>query len=77
MQDVLKEYGPALMTVVAIIALIAMISLLIGNDTDSVVGKAFSGLISDFFDQAQSAAGLASGTAQTAADAAAAAAGGN
>lgn len=70
MQDVLKEYGPALITVVAIIALIAVISFLIGHDADSIVGKAFSGLISSFFEKAQGAAGMA---VQSAGDAAAAA----
>lgn len=49
MQDILKEYGPALITVVAILALIAVITALIGTDEGSVVGKAFSDLISNFF----------------------------
>jgi L-asparagine transporter-like permease len=52
MQDILKEYGPALITVVAILALIALVTFLIGKDGGSVVGKAFSNLITDFFSKA-------------------------
>ena len=59
MQDVLKEYGPALITVVAIIALITVISFLIGHDSSSIVGKAFGDLIESFFTQAENAAGVA------------------
>jgi len=50
MQDILKEYGPALITVIAILALIALVVFLIGSDTGSVVGEAFSNLIKGFFD---------------------------
>ena len=55
MQDILKEYGPALITVVAILALIALVTFLIGKDGGSVVGKAFSNLITDFFSKATGA----------------------
>ncbi|MBQ5430388.1 MAG: hypothetical protein IIU28_01900 [Lachnospiraceae bacterium] len=56
MQDILKEYGPALITVVAILALIAVITVLIGHDGSSVVGTAFKNLINGFFESAQNAA---------------------
>lgn len=52
MQDILKEYGPAIITVIAIIALIGLISFLIGHDSSSIVGKAFSNLINNFFSSA-------------------------
>ena len=65
MQDVLKEYGPALITVVAIIALITVISFLIGHDGSSVVGKAFESLIEGFFEQAENAAGVAKNVTDT------------
>ena len=55
MQDLIREYGGALITVVAILALIAVISVLIGSDEGSVVGQAFSGLISHFFESAPGA----------------------
>lgn len=52
MQDIIKEYGPAIITVIAIVALIGLISFLIGTDGSSVVGKAFSDLINNFFTSA-------------------------
>ncbi len=52
MQDILKEYGPALITVVAIIALVAVVTFLIGSGSDGVVGKEFSNLITTFFEKA-------------------------
>jgi len=58
MQDILKEYGPALITVVAILALIGLVVFLIGTNGDSVVGKAFAGLIEGFFESANQAAGV-------------------
>ena len=61
MQDILKEYGPAIITVVSIVALIGLISFLIGTDAGSVVGQAFSELISGFFRSAESAGGIMGG----------------
>ena len=63
MQDILKEYGPAIITVVSIVALIGLISFLIGTDAGSVVGQAFSELISGFFRSAESAGGINGGAA--------------
>lgn len=63
MQDILKEYGPAIITVVSIVALIGLISFLIGTDAGSVVGQAFSELISGFFKSAESAGGITGGVA--------------
>ncbi|MCR5054088.1 MAG: hypothetical protein K6A69_04530 [Lachnospiraceae bacterium] len=59
MQDILKEYGPALITVVAIIALVVLIRVLIGTDADSVVGKAFTQLMETFFTKATEVSGAA------------------
>lgn len=70
MQDILKEYGPAIITVIAIVALIGLISFLIGNDGSSVVGKAFSDLITNFFSSAGGIANSAGNTANTATQAA-------
>lgn len=50
MQDILKEYGPVLITVAVIGALLLIVSLLVGNGkgTDmnqtGVVGKMFKGV---------------------------------
>ena len=63
MQDILKEYGPAIITVVSIVALIGLISFLIGTDAGSVVGQAFSELISGVFKSAESAGGITGGAA--------------
>lgn len=58
MQEILKEYGPAIITVVAILALIGVIVAVIGTSADSIVGQAFSDLISGFFGSAKETAGL-------------------
>ena len=52
MQEIIKEYGPTLITVIAIVALVALTIALIGEDETSIVGQAFSGLITDFFEKA-------------------------
>ena len=49
MQDIIKEYGPAMLTVVVIGAMLILVSTLIGSDENSVVGKAFSQLLTYFF----------------------------
>ena len=51
MQDIIKEYGPALITVVAIIALVILVKALIGTDETGVVGSAFSDLLTHFLTQ--------------------------
>lgn len=63
MQDILKEYGPAIITVIAIVALIGLISFLIGHDGSSIVGQAFSSLITNFFNSAGKAVPKVSGAA--------------
>lgn len=45
MQDVIKEYGPAVITVIAIGAMIILVRVLIGSDAGSVVGAAFQDLL--------------------------------
>ena len=49
MQDIIKEYGPAMITVVVIGAMLILVSTLIGSDENGVVGKAFSQLLTYFF----------------------------
>ncbi len=49
MQEIIKEYGAAIITVIAIMSLVALIVFLIGNNNTSIVGKAFDNLINDFF----------------------------
>ncbi len=53
MQDIIKEYGPAIITVVVIGALIVLLRALIGDgEESSIVGDAFSSLITNFFNNA-------------------------
>ena len=49
MQDIIKEYGPAMITVVVIGAMLILVSTLIGKDQNSIVGGAFSQLLTYFF----------------------------
>ncbi|MCR5145257.1 MAG: hypothetical protein K6B67_08200 [Lachnospiraceae bacterium] len=50
MQEIIREYGPAIITLVAIGALIGLITILVGKDGTSVVGQAFSKLLNQFFE---------------------------
>lgn len=49
MQEIIREYGPAIISLVAIGAMIGLVTLLIGKDSGSVVGQAFSNLLKQFF----------------------------
>lgn len=49
MQDIIKEYGPAMITVVVIGAMLILVSTLIGKDQNSIVGGDFSQLLTYFF----------------------------
>ena len=62
MQDILKEYGPALITLVVTVALIGILSALIKSNT---VTDAFSNLVTQFYDLANNAAGITSSSSPT------------
>lgn len=49
MKEIFEQYGGAIVTVVAILALVAIASALLTSDSDGVVYKAFSDLISNFY----------------------------
>ena len=53
MKEIFQEYGGILITVVAILAIIVVITAVSGTDAFRVMGKAFKDLISSFFKQAQ------------------------
>ncbi|MCR5546496.1 MAG: hypothetical protein K6F30_08490 [Lachnospiraceae bacterium] len=55
MQEIIKEYGPALLAVIAVISLTALIVALIGKGEGSVVGTQFATLIKGFFTKANAA----------------------
>lgn len=48
MQDIIREYGPAMITVVVIGAMLVLVTTLIGQDQNSIVGNAFVRLLSGF-----------------------------
>ena len=52
MQDILKEYGPALITVIVIIALVAVVTFIIGTGDEGIVGREFANLVTSFFSKA-------------------------
>ncbi len=52
MKEIFQEYGGILITVVAILSIILVISAVIGSDSNSVIGKAFADLINGFVTQA-------------------------
>ncbi len=58
MDEIFKQYGSTIITVLAIIAIIGIIVLVIGNDNTSVVYKAFSDLITQFYKNASNTAGF-------------------
>ena len=49
MDEIFKQYGSTIITVLAIVAVIGIITLVIGSDTQSIVYKAFSELIGNFY----------------------------
>lgn len=54
MKEIFQEYGGILITVVAILSIILVVTSVIGSDSNSVIGKAFSDLINGFLTQANS-----------------------
>ena len=58
MKEVFQEYGGILITVVAILAVIVVISAVIGTDNNSAIAQAFTGLINDFVTRANANASM-------------------
>lgn len=52
MKEVFQEYGGVIVTIIAILSLIAVISAVIGTGDDGIIGSAFAELIESFLDQA-------------------------
>jgi hypothetical protein len=46
MKEIFEQYGGAIITVIAVVALAAMITMVIGTDSSSPVYQAFQALIS-------------------------------
>jgi len=49
MKEVFEQYGGAIVTVVAILALIAIATALLTHNSNGIVYKAFSDLIQNFY----------------------------
>ena len=58
MKEIFQEYGGILITVVAILSVIAVISIVVGNDSSSPIAKAFTSIIDTFVDQASASANI-------------------
>ena len=52
MKEIFQEYGGILITIVAILSVLAVITAVIGSDANGVVGRAFTTLINNFVSQA-------------------------
>ncbi|MEG0805651.1 MAG: hypothetical protein RR364_03370 [Lachnospiraceae bacterium] len=49
MKEVFEQYGGAIITVIAILALAAIATVLLTNQSSGIVYKAFSDLITNFY----------------------------
>lgn len=58
MQDVVKEYGPALLTIIAILSLATLLAWLFQGDEGGIIGAHFEQLVDNFFTNAKDYAGL-------------------
>ncbi len=58
MKEIFQEYGGVLITVVAILAVILVVSAVVGSDAAGPIGSAFTKLINNFIDQANANTGL-------------------
>lgn len=52
MKEVFQEYGGVIVTIIAILSLIAVITAVIGTGEEGIIGRAFSELIESFLEQA-------------------------
>lgn len=51
MKEVFQEYGGVIVTIIAIVSLIGVISAVIGTGEEGIIGTAFTELIESFFEQ--------------------------
>ena len=52
MKEIFQEYGGILISVVAILSIILVVTAVIGSDATGIVGKTFSDLITNFSNHA-------------------------
>lgn len=58
MKEIFEQYGGAIITVIAVVALAAFITMVIGSDATSPVYKAFDGLIQNLGGLAKPSTGV-------------------
>jgi len=58
MDEIFKQYGSAIITVLSVTAVITILVLVIGSDDKSVIYNAFSSLITGFITKAEAAANI-------------------
>ena len=58
MKEIFQEYGGILITVVAILAVIVVITAVIGKDENGAIGQAFMQMINNFVAQANANTGV-------------------
>ena len=52
MKEVFQEYGGIIITIIAVVSLVAVVAAVIGSDDTGFIGQAFSNLIDTFMEQA-------------------------
>ncbi|MBO5258806.1 MAG: hypothetical protein J6B26_00320 [Agathobacter sp.] len=58
MKEIFEQYGGVLITVAAVLSVILVITAVVGTDSNSIIGQAFSGLIESFIQKANVNAGV-------------------
>ena len=58
MKEIFQEYGGVLITVVAILAVILVVTAVVGKDATGPIGNAFTNIINNFIAQANANTGL-------------------
>ena len=61
MKEIFEQYGGVLITVAAVLSVILVITAVVGTDSNSIIGQAFSGLIESFIQKANVNAGVQEG----------------
>ncbi len=52
MKEVFQEYGGVIVTIIAVLSLISVVSAIIGTGENGIIGSAFVDLIESFLEQA-------------------------
>ena len=53
MKEVFQEYGGIIITIIAVLSLIAVVAAVIGTDDSGFIGQAFTNLIDTFLEQSE------------------------